>query len=50
MSFIAERIIFIYVGMDAMDIDLWKYVKLRSINAPSHPRTVAPSYPRTVAP
>ena len=35
MSFIAERIIFIYVGMDAMDIDLWKYVKLRSRNAPS---------------
>ncbi|QCE03943.1 solute carrier family 9 [Vigna unguiculata] len=30
MSFIAETFIFLYVGMDALDIEKWKMTKLRS--------------------
>ncbi|KAM1041180.1 hypothetical protein ACFX2J_030151 [Malus domestica] len=29
MSFIAETFIFLYVGMDALDIEKWKLTKLR---------------------
>ena len=29
MSFIAETFIFLYVGMDALDIEKWKLSKLR---------------------
>jgi hypothetical protein len=29
MSFIAETLIFLYVGMDALDIEMWRMTKLR---------------------
>lgn len=29
MSFVAETAIFLYVGMDALDIEKWKITKLR---------------------
>lgn len=29
MSFVAETFIFLYVGMDALDIEKWKMSKLR---------------------
>lgn len=29
MSFIAETFIFLYVGMDALDIEKWRLTKLR---------------------
>lgn len=29
MSFVAETFIFLYVGMDALDIEKWKTSKLR---------------------
>lgn len=29
MSFVAETFIFLYVGMDALDIEKWKLTKLR---------------------
>ena len=44
LSFIAETFLFLYVGMDALDIEKWKFASDRSETCTYHLYTALPNF------